>query len=146
MARDDSVFSQRLCNFDCSKRTNVAVVISAFGHAVNVRAKKNRSQTAVALGTTAYQIAHGIDRHVELRVTHQAHHVLAALAIGFAVSDAANAALRVLPELRQSFKVFVEARTIHAWLSFRDERKSMKRKRTGGGANKRVIEISPIHG
>src|SRR5262245_25475770 len=92
MSRHDIVFGQRLCDFDGAQRSNIAVIISAFRDAVDVRAKKNWSKAVVIIrsGATADDVSCRIDLNIKLRRAHQTHHVLAALSIGLAVRNATN--------------------------------------------------------
>ena len=105
MTRRHVVLGECLRDFDRAHRADVAVVVSAFRNAVDVRTEQHRFEAAVAAGATANDISGGVDRYVQLRRAHQAHHVFASLSIGFAVSDATDAALRVLAKLRQRMNV-----------------------------------------
>ena len=144
MARGDVVLEERLRDFDRAQRSNHAVIVSAFGHAVDVRATQNRLLTVIAAGAPANKIAGGINRNLELRRAHQAQNVLAALSIGFAVSDAADTALRVLAKLSQGVDVVHEARAIRPQRCWRSKRKAARANRSGR-AQQSEIELSPVH-
>src|SRR5262249_43588394 len=73
--------------------------ITAFGHGVNVRADHQWLQIRIAARAAPDDVARGVNAHVELRLPHQLHRVFAAFQISVAVGEAADAALRILPEL-----------------------------------------------
>src|SRR6185436_12992503 len=70
----------------------------------------------------ADDVAGGVNRNIQLRRAHQTHHIFAPLAIGFAVSDATDSALRVLAKFRQGFEVFIQARAVNAQPRLRSKR------------------------
>src|SRR5207247_9179148 len=103
-----------------------------------------RLQNGITAGARANKIAGGTNRNLELRRAHQAQNVLAALSIGFAVSDAADTALRVLAKLSQGVDVVHEARAIHPQRCWRSKRKAARANRSGR-AQPSEIELSTVH-
>ena len=93
------VFRQCLRNFDRAQRANIPVEVAALGHRVDVRAHHQGLQSRFAPAPPSDDVARGVDADVESSRAHQAHNILAPLAIGFAEGDPAHAALRVLAKL-----------------------------------------------
>src|SRR5260370_33366988 len=90
------------------------------------------------------QVAGRINRDVELCLSHQAKDIFTSATIRFAVSDAADTALRVIAELCQSVDVLNQARAVNAELRLGRKREAMKR----DGADcsqKSNIELSTVH-
>ena len=94
--------------------------------------KSSGFRLAVAARAPADDVAGRVDRNIKLRRAHQTHHVLAALPIGVAVSDAADAALWVLAEFRQFAQMFVQARAVDAKLRLSRQPDAIKRERARG--------------
>ena len=70
MSRGDVVLGKSLRDFDSAQRANVAIEVSAFGNAVDVRTEQNRFKRIIAAGATADEIARGVDRSIEFRRSH----------------------------------------------------------------------------
>src|SRR5262249_38637996 len=112
MSQRDIVLGQRLGHFDCAHRADVAVVIAAFGHGVNVRADDQRFQVHVIARAPPDDVARGVNAHAQLRLAHQLHRVFTAFQIGVAVGEATDAALRILAELGKLAQAPVDALAI----------------------------------
>src|SRR5258707_678124 len=121
MSRRDVVLGECLRDFNCAQRTDHAVVVAAFGNAVDVRTKQNWSETVVVVAgrATADDVTRRVDRDVELRALHQAKDVFTAAPIGFTVSETADTALRVLAKFSEGAEVLADARAIHAQFWYR---------------------------
>src|SRR5262245_31091325 len=143
MPRDDVGLGQGLRRFDGTQRTNIAVVIAAFGHRVDMRAEYERRQSRIASGAAADKVARGIDRGVEPGRAHQAHDVVAALLVGLGIGDPTDSAERVLAELRQRGEMIGKAFAVHA------QRGGVLRGGGRGdgrrGGEKRKRECAPVH-
>src|SRR5258707_11561112 len=118
MSRREVVLGECLRDFNCAQRTDHAVVVAAFGNAVDVRTKQNWSETVVVVAgrATADDVARRVDRDVELRALHQAKDVFTTAPIGFTVGETADTALWVLAKLSEGVEVLADARAIHAQL------------------------------
>ena len=92
----------------------IAVVVAAFGNGVDVGAEHERRELRVAAGSAADDVPGGVDRDVQIRVLHQSEHVFTALLIGVAVSNAADAALRIRAKLREPFDVLHDSLAVDA--------------------------------
>src|SRR5438045_1707815 len=80
-----------------------------------MRAQKDRSQFRLAaFATSSDDVARGVDRSIQFRRTHQPHNVLTSLPIRFAISNATDAALRILAELREFLQMLIQACAIYA--------------------------------
>ena len=108
MAQRDFVLGQRLRHLDRAHRADVAVIIAAFGHGIDMRTDDQGLQARVIAGASPDDVARRVNADVQLRLAHQLHRILAALQIGLAVGDAADAALRVFTELRQLAQMVID--------------------------------------
>ena len=105
---------QRPRDLDRAERPDVAVVVAAVGHRVDVRPEHERLERGHAPGPPADDVAGGVDAHRETRLAHHVHRPLAALPVELRVGHAADAAVRILPELRQFAQLPVDALAIDA--------------------------------
>src|SRR5438270_2993028 len=112
MARDDVLFCECLRDFNRAERTDIAVIVSAFGNTVDVRAEENWLEIVIAAGPAPNQVSGSVDIYVEFRGAHQAHHVLASAGVGFAVRETADTALRIPAKLRERVDMRYESRPI----------------------------------
>jgi len=60
--RDDVVLGEGLCDFDRAHRPDVAVVVAALRHRIDVRPEQQRLERRVAAGATADDVAGRVDR------------------------------------------------------------------------------------
>ena len=147
VSRGEIVFGQGLRHLNRAQRANIAIVVAAFGNAVDVRTKQQRLETLVAAGAAADDVRGGIDRDVELRALHQAKDIFAAAAIGFTVSETADTALRVLAKLSEGFEVLADARAIHAQWRLRcyGRECGRPRRKRAGSPQQSETELSTVH-
>src|SRR6266404_2094984 len=113
------VFFKRLRNLDGAQRADVAVVVAAFRNRVNMGTHHERLQTQIASGPSAHDVAGRIDTYVKPGAAHQAHNVAAPLSVSLAEGDPADAALRVLAELRKGSEVFDYSRAVDSQAGLR---------------------------
>ncbi len=135
------VFRECLCDFNCAHRSDHAVVISTFRNRIDVRSDQQRQQTAYASCATPNQITRGINRHVQLRSTHQTEYVLTSLFIGIAVCHPTDAALRVFAKLREGENVVHDPLAVDA--NTRLQRQTSKRKRSQRKSES-VVELATV--
>ena len=114
VARDDLVLAQCRRHLDCSHGPHVAVVVAAFGHRIDVRAKEDGFAQGVAPRAAANQIAGCIDVRVQTGVAQEGENPLARLPVGVGVGESRDAALRVAPVLGERGKRVVEPRAVDA--------------------------------
>ena len=74
-----------------------------------MRAEEDRLARCVASRPRGDDVPGGVDRRRELRVAHQAEHVLARLPVGVAVGESRDAALRIRAEARELREMPVRA-------------------------------------
>ena len=101
MSQANAALVQNLRDFDRAEHADVAVVVAAARHGVDVRARHDRRKLRVAAVATADDVARRVDAHDESGLSHELADVFAARDIGCAERDAAHAAFRVGAELRQ---------------------------------------------
>src|SRR5690606_7115944 len=89
------VLLEYLGDFDGADHADVAVVVAAAGHGVDVRAEHDHGQAGLAAFAAPDEVAGCVDAHLEPGLAHQFLDVFAARDIGIAEGDAADAAFRV---------------------------------------------------
>src|ERR1051326_1704233 len=114
VAQRDLFFLERLRNFNRGERTDIAIVISAHGNGVNVRANQQRLERGIAAGAPADDISGKVNMDIQARSLHQADGILAALKIGLRVGYTTHSALRISAELRERFQVIMNALAVDA--------------------------------
>src|SRR5258705_4757878 len=119
------VFGKRLRDFNGTQRPDNSVVVSTFGHAVDVRAEQQGSEVVRASCAPADDVSSSVDSNVELRTAHKTDNILTSLLVSIAISDATDTTLRVLAKLGQGVEVFHQSWAVDSEL--RLERESAKR-------------------
>ena len=122
MPQRDVALGERLRDLDRRERSDVAVVVAAVGHRVDVRSEEQRLARRVRAGAPSEDVPRRVDPHLETRGSHQARDVLAAQPIRRAVGQPRHAAVRVLAELGQLGKMTIDAIAIDGRAYLRGER------------------------
>src|SRR5206468_3287380 len=109
---------QRVRDLDGGARPDIAIIVAAFGHRIDMRAEQDGWRASTRSGPApppyADDVADRIDAGAEPGVAHQVHHEAPASDIGVAERDAADSTLGIAAELGEIGEMLIHARAVHA--------------------------------
>ena len=113
MARLHAGVRERLRHLDGPHGTDIAVVVPAVGHRVDVRPEQDWRERGVRAGAPADDIRGRVKRDVESGVAHELHDVRPRGLVRVGIGKAGHSALRIPAELGERGEVAVEPAAIH---------------------------------
>ena len=109
MARLDSSIAKQFRHLDGAEDADVAVVVAALRHGVDVGSRHDHGQRRIGSGAASEDVARRVDAHLEPGVPHQRFDELPAGDVGGAERDAAHAALGIGAKAAECLDARLEA-------------------------------------
>ena len=108
----DAAFMHQLRNLDRTDDTDVAVVVAAARHRIDVRAEHDRWQPVFRPFAASDDVARRVDTDLEACLPHKVHDETPPFQIGFGKGDPADAAFGVFAEFAECMDSSFHARRV----------------------------------
>ena len=112
MTRRNSILAEEGCGLDRANDADVAVVVAALRHGIDVRAEDYHGQCGIGPFEAPDDVAGRVDPYREARIAHETLDVITTRQIGGAECHATDSALRVGAELCQCLDVSFDSACI----------------------------------